>query len=240
MAKFVASHESDSVKITHGSLLPAEIAKRGFHVFKRQLQSGEEYAIAFRIRIHRGYFDSEAEGNRDVYSDRFFPRWVSDQNAEILFRVTADGTPNFMISFPSGEVLHGEEVVMQFANSDVVTLKRCGESVSVSANGAITTVSLSVFSVISDFFPVWAEATAIAGIALSALSKRCRCLIEFKPIEGGEYEEKQEPFILADLPEIAFMLLDRSLQQPAREPGSASEQELVSQQPGISSSSILI
>ena len=232
MQKFVASEfDQDPIRVGHGSLLPSEILKRGWFVLRRKIQS-EEKPISLPIRIHRGYFD-KAYDYSNAYPDRLFSRWVGQPDGDIVFDTTAAGTPNVFVVCRSGEVLHDEEVMMTFTLDDIETLRRCEKAVSVSTSGAISTVSFSVFSVISDFIPVWAEISAILGLAASSLQQRVRCLMEFKPIEFDDAaEEQKQPFIIADLPEIAFILLDACLHQPFWQPEFvASEEEQVAQEP---------
>ena len=229
-SKFVPSKfEGHPIRVSHGSLLPSEVFKRTWIVLRRKIQS-EEKPISLPIRIHRGYFD-KAHDHRDAYPDRLFSRWVGEADGAIVFDTTYDGTPNVIIGCRSGEVLHDEEVMMTFTLDDIETLRRCEKAVSVSTSGAISTVSFSVFSVISDLIPVWAEISAIIGLAASSLQQRVRCLMEFKPIESDDAaEEQKQPFIIADLPEIAFILLDACMHQPFWQSESvSSEQEQTSE-----------
>lgn len=229
MTKLVASKfEGHPISVSHGSLLPSEVFKRTWFVLRRKIQS-EEKPIALPIRIHRGYFD-KAHDYSNAYPDRFFSRWVGDADGAIVFDTT-DGTPNVIILCQSGEVLHDENVMMTFTLNDIKAVRRCEKAVSVSTNGALSTVSVGVFSVFSDLIPVWAEISAILGIAASSLQQHVRCLIEFKPIEADDADQKQ-PFIIADLPEIPFILLDACMHQPLWQPESvSSQQEQVSQEP---------
>ena len=230
MTKFVPSKfENHPIRIRYGSLLPSEVFKRTWLVLRRKIQS-EEKPIALPIRIHRGYFD-KAHDYSNAYPDRFFSRWVGDADGTIVFDTTCDETPNVLVVCRSGEVLHDEEVMMTFTLNDIKTVRRCEKAISVSKKGALSTVSFGVFSVFSELIPVWAEISAILGIAASSFQQRVRCLIEFKPIEADDADEKQ-PFIIADLPEIAFMLLDACIHQPFWESESVpSQQEQVSQEP---------
>lgn len=215
MANFVASgfKKSHPIQIGHGSLLPSEITKRAWLVLLRNIQS-EEKPISLPIRIHRGYFD-KAHDYSDTYPDRLFSRWVGDADGEIVFDTTCEGTPNMVVCCKSGEILHGEEVMMTFTLDDVATVKRCQNAVSVSTGGAVSTVSFGAFSLFSDLIPVWAEVSALLGLAASCLQERVRCLIEFKPIESeGAADAEKQPFIIADIPEIAFILLDACIHQP--------------------------
>lgn len=232
MQKFVASEfNQDPIRVGHGSLLPSEILKRAWFVLRRKIQS-EEKPISLPIRIHRGYFD-KAHDYSDAYPDRLFSRWVGQPDGDIVFDTTADGTPNVLVVCRSGEVLHDEDVMMTFTLDDIETLRRCEKAVSVSTSGAISTVSFGVFSVISDLIPVWAEVSAILGLAASSLQQRVRCLFEFKPFASDEAaEDQKQPFIIADLPEIAFILLDACLHQPFWQPESGvSAQAQVAQEP---------
>ena len=232
MQKIVASEFNEHpIRLTHGSLLPGDVLKRSWLVLRRKIQS-EEKPISLPIRIHRGYFDG-AHDYSDAYPDRLFSRWVGEQDGEIVFAVAADGTPNVVIACESGEVIHDENVLMGFTLDDIETLRRCEKAVSVSTSGALSTVSFGVISVLSDLIPVWAELSAIFGLAVTALQERVRCLIEFKPFEAdAAAKDLKQPFIIADLPEAAFILLDACLHQPFWKPESAaSEQEQVSQEP---------
>ena len=221
------------IRVGHGSLLPSEILKRAWIVICRKIQS-EEKPISLPIRIHRGYFD-KAHDYSDAYPDRLFSRWVGEPDGDIVFDTTADGTPNVLVVCRSGEVIHDEEVMVTFTLDDIETLRRCEKAVSVSTGGAISTVSFGVFSLISDLIPVWAEVSAVLGLASTSLQQRIRVLLEFKTEDytsDDAAEDQKQPFIIADIPEIAFILLDACLHQPFWQPGSvASEQEHVSQEP---------
>ena len=228
MTKFVASaFESDPIRVGHGSLLPRDILHRTWLVFHRNIQS-EEKPISLPIRIHRGYFDKEHDYS-DAYPDRLFSRLVGEPDGAIVFDTTAEGTPNVVVCCRSGEILHDEEVMMTFTLDEVATVKRCQNAVSVSAGGAISTASFAVFSVFSDLIPVWAEVSALLGLAVSCLQERVRCLIEFKPLKT---DNEKQPFIIADLPEIAFLLLDACIHQPFWQSESVTaQQEQVSPEP---------
>ena len=223
--KFVPSEfNQDPIRVGHGSPLPGEILKRGWHILWRKIQS-EERPISLPVRIHRGYFD-EAHDYSDAYPDRLFSRFVGKPDGEIVFDTTAEGTPNVYIGCRSGEILHDEEVMMVFTLDEVASVKRCGNAVSVSTGGAVSTASATIFAIVSDAIPVWAEVSAILGLAASALQERVRCLIEFKPSESDDAaEDKKQAFIIADLPEIAFILLDACIHQPFWQPGSAAAAE---------------
>lgn len=230
MAKFVHSKfEGHPIRVSHGSLLPSEVLKRAWFVLRRKIQSAEK-PIALPIRIHRGYFD-KAHDYSNAYPDRLFSRWIGDVDGAIMFDTTSDGTPNVIVVCRSGEVLHDEEVMMTFTLDDIETLRRCEKAVSVSTSGAFSTVSFSIFSIVSDLIPVWAEISAILGLAASSLQQRIRCLIEFKSGESdAPTEEQKQPFIIADLPEIAFILLDACIHQPFWQSESvSSEQEQTSE-----------
>lgn len=215
------------VRIGHGSLLPSEVLRRAWIVMRRNIQS-EEKPIALPIRIRRGYFNKEHDYS-DAYPDRLFSRWIGDPSGCVVFDTTLDGDPDVTVSCLSGEEIHDEAVLMVFTLADIATLKRCGSAVSVSPGGVINTVSFGVFSALTDMIPVWAEISAIIGLASTTLQQRVRCLIEFKPdtlVEG----EKQ-PFIIADLPEVAFILLDACLHEPFWQPEPVeSEQDEVTQE----------
>lgn len=228
MAKFVASaFEGHPIRVGHGSLLPSEILKRGWIFLRRKIQS-EEKPILLPIRIHRGYFD-KAHDYSDAYPDRLFSRWVGEADGAILFDTTSDGTPNVSVTCRSGEILHDEEVMMTFTLDDIEVLRRSEKAISVSTGGAISTASFGMFSVFSDLIPVWAEVSAILGLAASSLQQRVRCLIEFKPLEA---DDEKQPFIIADLPEIAFILLDACIHQPFWKSESVtSQQEQASEEP---------
>ena len=229
--KFVPSEfNQHPIGIGRGSLLPGEILKRGWHVLCRKIRSDEK-PISQTIRIHRGYFD-EAHDYSEAYPDRLFSRWVGAPDGEIIFDTNVDGTPNVFVVCRSGEVLHDEEVMMTFTLEDIEAIRRCENAVSVSTSGAISTASLSIFSVLSDAIPVWAEVSAILGVAASALQQRVRVLIEFK---SDDTEDNKQPFIIADLPEIAFILLDACLHQPFWQPDSveSAAEQVSSEEPVI-------
>ena len=232
MTKFVASAvESHPIRVGHGSVLPSEIFKRTWFVLRRKIQS-EEKPISLPIRIHRGYFD-KAHDYSDAYPDRLFSRWVGEADGAIVFDTTCEGTPNVVVVCRSGEVLHDEAVMMTFTLDDVAAVKRCQNAVSVSTGGAINTGLFGVFSIVSDLIPVWAEVSALLGLAASCLQERVRCLIEFKPLASDDAADgEKQPFIIADIPEIAFILLDACIHQPFWQSESVtSEQAQASQEP---------
>jgi hypothetical protein len=209
------------IRLGHGSLLPSEIFKRAWIVMRRKIQA-EEQPIVLPIRIRRGYFDKEHDYS-EAYPDRLFSRWVGNQDGYIVFDTTADGDPEVTVSCRSGEEIHDESILTTFTLEDIATVKRCGNAVSVSPTGVINTVSFGVFSVLSDMIPVWAEISTIVGIASTTLQQRVRCLIEFEADDTGE--EQKQPFIIADLPEIAFMLLDACLHEPFWRPAAVESVE---------------
>ena len=227
MNNFVASEFTDHpIRIGHGSPLPSEMLKRAWLVIRRKI-TDEEKPIPLPIRIHRGYFDKSHDYS-EAYPDRLFSRWIGEPNGEIVFDTTAEGTPNVYVVCESGEVIHDEKVMMTFTLDDIELLRRCESAVSISIGGVASTLGAIVFSIASDLIPVWAEVSAICGLAASSVEQRVRCLLEFKSCET----EDQTPFIIADLPEIAYILLDACVHQPFWQPGAAaSEQEQVSQEP---------
>ena len=227
MKKFVPSEfdkNEHPIQVGKGSLLPGEVAKRAWRVIMREIQDGKP--ISLPIRIHRGFFDKDHDYSH-AYPDRLFSRWIGNPDGnEIAFDIAADGSPTVHLTLISGEDLHGEKVLVTFTHEDITILKRCDKATAVSKGGAISTVAFGVFSVVSETLPVWAEITALLGLAATALQARVRCLIVFKSEESAE----KQPFIIADLPEIAFLLLDACCHEPRWLLGTAQERKEASSQ----------
>ena len=208
------------IRVGSGSLLPGEIIKRAWIAMRRKIQS-EEKPIAQPIRIHRGYF-GENHDYSETYPDRLFSRWVGDQDGYIIFDINASGNPEITVNCLSGEEIYDEAVLISFTGADIKTVKRCDNAIGISTSGALSTVSFGVVSLFTDLIPLWAEVSTIVGLASVAVQQRVRCLIEFKTesnkTEGDETEVRKQPFIIADLPEIAFIMLDACLHEPLWRP----------------------
>jgi hypothetical protein len=221
------------IQMGHGSLLPSALIKRLWYVTMRKIQS-EEKPISQPIRIHRGCLGDTEYNYSEAYPDRLFSRWLwdSDEN-KIVFDVTADGSPTAYFTCLSGENLHGEKVLMTFTLDDIAAVKRCDKAVAVSSNGAMSTLAFGVFSAFSEILPVWAELTTLVGLASTAFQARVRCLIEFNSDDvADDVAEEKQPFIIADLPEVAFLLLDALTHEPRWHPQQQEEQEeVVSEDP---------
>ena len=206
MENFVTSNQNQfPVQIGHGSLLPSEILNRAWliargHIFK-------DAAIWVPIRIHRGYF-----GGPEDYSqsdpDRLFSRWIGKSNGSILFDANTQGEPEVSIREELGGDGSSRTI---FTGEDITCLKRCDSVVAVSKSGAVSTALYGAFAILSDMVPVWGELVTLLGFAATAAQRRVRCLMEFKPDPEAE---DQQPFLIADLPEVAFILLDACLHQP--------------------------
>lgn len=211
------------IRVGYGSPMPGEILKRAWIAMRRKIQS-EEKPIAQPIRIHRGYF-GENHDYSEAYTDRLFSRWVGEPDGHIIFDIGASGNPEITVNCLSGEVIYDESILTSFTGSDIKTIKRCDNAIGISTSGALSTVSFGVVSLFTDMIPLWAEVSAIVGLASVAVQQRVRCLIEFKsddePTEcesADETEGKKQPFIIADLPEIAFIMLDACLHEPLWQP----------------------
>ena len=217
------------VRIGHGSLLPSEILRRLYFVSVEK--NNKELSISAPIDIYKGYIGGSDYDYSRADPDRLFSRWIGKRSEDsIRFQLTAGNDPRVSIRLADGERILGEEITC---------VKRIENVLGVSKGRALSTGVYGALSVFTDFVPVWAEICTIAGVAASALDQRIRCLIEFEAaIEDTETAEKcdrKQPFLIADMPEMAFLLFDGCLHEPVwkRAAVAADVVEAVEQAPEV-------
>lgn len=209
--KFVPSTFNQNqfpVQIGHGSQLPGEILNRVWFIARRHIF--KDSPISVPIRIHRGYFGGPEDCSKSD-PDRLFSRWIGKPDGVILFDANTQGDPEVTIQCPNGEKFEDETVFTAFAGKDITCFKRTDKVVAISKNSALSTTLYGIFAILSDMVPVWGEIATLVGLAATAAQSRVRCLIEFKP---DPETEDQQPFLIADMPEVAFTLLDACVHQP--------------------------
>ena len=166
--------------VTHGSLLPANIAHRTWNQLKSKF-SPEKHPQVVIIPMYL-----ETGGwHEDTSTDRIFSRFITAEQCGLIVTIGADGfaeEAHWVLA--TGEELYGEQVITSIPFKDVET-SRLSDSIDINIRDPIRlaftgTSAVSAWLLAAEHLPIAGEVILISSIgAVFLLEKRIRLGIKW-------------------------------------------------------------